>query len=109
MKTATLGIIHNDLEFVKKELKEIKIPHLSNKKKKNRVNPYLEKGLQKSGLTEEKADELAALFKNPVIYHRGERRDHRVLIRFQSLLRFYGASAFSVCSAVNFKDLAISL
>ena len=23
MKTATLGIIHNDLEFVKKELKEI--------------------------------------------------------------------------------------
>ena len=59
MKTATLGIIHNDLEFVKKELKEIKIPHLPNKKKKNRVNPYLEKGLQKSGLTEEKADELA--------------------------------------------------
>jgi len=40
-----------------------------------------------------------------VIYHRGERRDHRVLRPFQSLLRFSGASAFSVCSAVKFKSV----
>ena len=44
-----------------------------------------------------------------VIYHRGERRVRRVLGLFQSLLRFFGVSAFSVCSAVNFKDIAISL
>ncbi len=50
-----------------------------------------------------------ALSKNPVIYHRGERRARRVLRLFQSLLMFFGASAFSVCSAVKFKDLAISL
>ncbi|HJH25899.1 MAG TPA: hypothetical protein C5S37_03795, partial [Methanophagales archaeon] len=50
-----------------------------------------------------------ALSKNPVIYHRGERRARRVLRLFQSLLRFSGVSAFSVCSAVKFKDLAISL
>ena len=45
-----------------------------------------------------------ALSKNIVIYHRGERRVRRVLRLFQSLLRFSGASAFSVCSAVKFKD-----
>ena len=50
-----------------------------------------------------------ALSKNPVIYHRGERRARRVLRLFQPLLRFSGAFAFSVCSAVKFKDLAISL
>ena len=50
-----------------------------------------------------------ALSKNTVIYHRGERRARRVLRRFQSLLRFSGAFAFSVCSAVKFRDLAISL
>ena len=50
-----------------------------------------------------------ALSKNQVIYHRGERRVRRVLRLFQSLLRLSGASAFSVCSAVKFKDLAISL
>ena len=50
-----------------------------------------------------------ALSKNQVIYHRGERRVRRVLRQFQSLLRLSGASAFSVCSAVKFKDLAISL
>ena len=44
-----------------------------------------------------------------MIYHRGERRVRRVLRLFQSLLRFSGASAFSVCSAVKFKDIAISL
>ena len=44
-----------------------------------------------------------------MIYHRGERRARRVLRLFQSLLRFSGAFAFSVCSAVKFKDLAISL
>ena len=42
--------------------------------------------------------------KKIVIYHRGERRVRRVLRLFQSLLRFFGASAFSVCSAVKFKD-----
>ena len=47
--------------------------------------------------------------KNIVTYHRGERRDHRVLRLFPHLLRFSGASAFSVCSAVNFGDIAISL
>ena len=47
--------------------------------------------------------------KNIVIYHRGERRVRRVFRLFQSLLRFFGASAFSVCSAVNFGDIAISL
>ncbi|KAF5433376.1 hypothetical protein C5S35_16485 [Candidatus Methanophagaceae archaeon] len=33
----------------------------------------------------------------------------RVLRLFQPLLGFSGASAFSVCSAVKFKDIAISL
>ncbi|NQE06767.1 hypothetical protein C5S32_12925 [ANME-1 cluster archaeon GoMg1] len=47
--------------------------------------------------------------KNIVIYHRGERRVRRVLRLFQSLLVFSGASAFSVCSAVIFEDIAISL
>ena len=47
--------------------------------------------------------------KNIVIYHRRERRDHKVLRRFQPLLMFFGASAFSVCSAVKFNDIAISL
>ena len=42
-------------------------------------------------------------------YHRGERRVRRVLRLFQSLLRLSDAFAFSVCSAVKFKDLAISL
>ena len=50
-----------------------------------------------------------ALSKNIVIYHRGERRVRRVLRLFQSLFRFSGASTFSVCSAVKFKDLAIPL
>jgi len=50
-----------------------------------------------------------ALSKNPVIYHRGERRARRVFRLFQSLASFSGAFAFSVCSAVKFKDLAISL
>ena len=49
------------------------------------------------------------LSKNPVIYHRGERRARRVLRRFQSLLILSGAFAFSVYSAVKFKDIAISL
>ena len=49
-----------------------------------------------------------ALSKNIVIYHRGERRVRRVLRLFQSLFRLSGASAFSVCSAVKFKDIAIS-
>ena len=44
-----------------------------------------------------------------MIYHRGERRVRRVLRLFQSLLRFSGASAFSVCSAVKFKGIPISL
>jgi len=44
-----------------------------------------------------------------VIYQRGDRRVRRVLRRFQQLLGFSGASAFSVCSAVKFKDIAISL
>ena len=52
---------------------------------------------------------MSAQSKNIVIYHRGERRDHRVLRRFQSLPGFSGASAFSVCSAVKFEDIAISL
>lgn len=43
--------------------------------------------------------------KNIVIYHRGERRDHSVLRRIQSLPGFSGASAFSVCSAVIFEDI----
>ena len=52
---------------------------------------------------------MMALSKNIVIYHRGERRVRRVLRLFQSLFMLSGASAFSVCSAVKFKDLAISL
>ena len=52
---------------------------------------------------------MRAQSKNPVIYHRGERRARRVFRLFQSLLGFSGAFAFSVCSAVKFKDLAISL
>ena len=44
-----------------------------------------------------------ALSKNPVIYHRRERRARRVLRLFQSLLMFSGAFAFSMCSAVNLK------
>ena len=52
---------------------------------------------------------LRALSKNIVIYHRGERRVRRVLRRFQQLLRFSGASTFSVCSAVKFRDIPISL
>ncbi|KAF5436996.1 hypothetical protein C5S35_06385 [Candidatus Methanophagaceae archaeon] len=47
--------------------------------------------------------------KKPVIYQRGDRRVRRVLRLFQQLLVFSGASAFSVCSAVKFKDIAISL
>ena len=47
--------------------------------------------------------------KNQVIYHREERRVRRVLRLFQSLPMFFGTSAFSVCSAVKFKDIAISL
>ena len=47
--------------------------------------------------------------KKPVIYQRGDRRVRRVLRLFQPLLGFSGASAFSVCSAVKFKDIAISL
>ena len=34
--------------------------------------------------------------------NRGERRDHKVIRLFHSLLGFSGASAFSVCSAVKF-------
>ena len=49
------------------------------------------------------------LSKNIVIYHRGERRVRRVLGHFQSLFRLSGAFAVSVCSAVKFKDIAISL
>ncbi len=49
------------------------------------------------------------LSKNIVIYHRGERRVRRVLRQFQSLFRLSGAFAVSVCSAVKFKDIAISL
>ena len=44
-----------------------------------------------------------------MIYQRGDRRVRRVLRLFQPLLGFSGASAFSVCSAVKFKDIAISL
>jgi len=40
---------------------------------------------------------------------RGERRVRRVLILFQQLFGLSDAFAFSVCSAVKFKDLAISL
>jgi 4-hydroxy-3-methylbut-2-en-1-yl diphosphate synthase IspG/GcpE len=47
-----------------------------------------------------------ALSKNLVIYHRGERRVFR---QFQSLLVFSGAFAVSMCSAVKFKDIAISM
>ncbi|MEA1944797.1 MAG: hypothetical protein U9N07_05650 [Euryarchaeota archaeon] len=43
-----------------------------------------------------------ALSKNPVIYHRGERRGRRVL-------RLIRSSAFSAYSAVKFKDIVISL
>ena len=50
-----------------------------------------------------------ALSKNIVIYHRGERRVRRVLRLFQPLLGFPDAFAFSVCSAVNFEDIPISL
>ncbi len=50
-----------------------------------------------------------ALSKNIVICHRGERRVRRVLRLFQSLLGFSGAFAFSVCSAVKFKDIVISI
>nr|QNO51155.1 hypothetical protein OLNPMGDC_00048 [Methanosarcinales archaeon ANME-1 ERB6] len=46
---------------------------------------------------------------NIAIYHRGERRVRRVLRRFQSLLMLSGAFAVSMCSAVKFKDIAISL
>ena len=49
------------------------------------------------------------LEKGEDIYHRGERRVRRVLRLFQSLLRLSDAFAFSLCSAVKFKDLAISL
>jgi len=48
-----------------------------------------------------------ALYKNPVIYHRGERRARRVLRPFQSLFVFSGDSAFSVCSAVNLKKKSL--
>ena len=44
-----------------------------------------------------------------MIYQRGDRRVRRVLRLFQPLLGFSGASAFSVCSAVKFKDIAIPL
>ena len=50
-----------------------------------------------------------ALSKNLVIYHRGERRVRRVFRPFQSLLVFSGAFAVSMCSAVKFKGIAISL
>jgi len=53
--------------------------------------------------------EKKAQSKKPVIYQRGDRRVRRVLRRFQQLLWFSGASAFSVCSAVKFNDIAISL
>jgi len=46
--------------------------------------------------------------KKSVIYQRGDRRERRVLRRFQPLLVFSDASALSVCSAVKFKDIAIS-
>jgi hypothetical protein len=38
-----------------------------------------------------------------------EKSSRRVLRLFQSLFRLSGAFAFSLCSAVKFKDLAISL
>ena len=44
-----------------------------------------------------------------MIYHHGERRVRRVLRLFQSLLRFSGAFAFSLCSAVDFKDIYSNL
>ncbi len=52
---------------------------------------------------------LGAQSKKSVIYQRGDRRVRRVLRRFQPLLVFSDASALSVCSAVKFKDIAISL
>ena len=51
--------------------------------------------------------DTGARSKNIVIYHRGERRVRRVLRRFQSLLMFSGAFAFSVCSAVNLKKKSL--
>jgi len=51
----------------------------------------------------------AAQSKNHVIYHRRVRRARKVLGLFQPLLMFYGAFAFSVCSAVKFNDLAIPI
>ena len=48
---------------------------------------------------------IMALSKNPVFYHRGEHRVHRVLRLFQPLFVLSGAFAFSVCSAVKFKDM----
>jgi len=45
--------------------------------------------------------------KDIAIYQRGERIAHRVLRLFQFLLGFYGAPAFSVCSAVKFKVISI--
>ena len=45
--------------------------------------------------------------KNIVFYHRGERRVRRVLRLFQQLLRFSGASASSVCSAVKSEDIPL--
>jgi hypothetical protein len=47
--------------------------------------------------------------KNIAIYHRGERRDHRVLRLFQSSLGCSDASAFSAYSAIKLEDIAISL
>nr|QNO44362.1 hypothetical protein MMKKNJAF_00004 [Methanosarcinales archaeon ANME-2c ERB4] len=44
--------------------------------------------------------EVGALSKNPVIYHRGDRRGCRVLRPFQSSLWFSDASALSAYSAV---------
>ena len=44
----------------------------------------------------------AALSKNPVVYHRGDRRGRRVL-------RLIRASAFSAYSAVKLEDIIISL
>ena len=50
-----------------------------------------------------------ALSKNPVIYHRRERKGRRVLRPFQSSLWFSDASAYSAYSAVKLKDIVISL
>ena len=47
--------------------------------------------------------------KNPVIYHRGDRRGRRVLRPSQFSLWFSDASAFSAYSAVKLKDIMISL